>query len=169
MQDITELERRITHALDRIGAGLADLAPQTAAAPAEPDPAMTARLAEAEADLAAERDVTAQLEERLKTARGRHEGREAEMTAEADRLKALLDAMEADRQRLKAVNDALRNANQALREANADGLPDAHLINTAIMTELEALRTVRESDRVELNGIIAALAPIADEEEQANA
>ncbi len=42
-------------------------------------------------------------------------------------------------QRLKRINDQLRQNNQALREANEDGVGDPHLINKAMMTELEAL------------------------------
>lgn len=161
MQDITELERRITAALDRIGSGLDGLyADAPVAAPAgQTEPGGDDAL---KAELEAERALTAQLEERLRTSRDRHDARLAEIEGEVDRVKTLLDAMEQDRQRLKAVNDALRNSNQALREANADGIGDAHLVNTAVMTELDALRAMRDSDRAELNGIITALAPVLE-------
>ena len=170
MQDITELERRITAALDRIGSGLDGLDrvdPTPASPDSDPDAPDPAQIL---ADLEAERAVTAQLEERLRTSRERHDARLVEIEREVDRVKALLDAMEQDRQRLKAVNDALRNSNQALREANADGISDAHLVNTAVMTELDALRAMRDSDRAELNGIITALAPVLEQNgEAANA
>ena len=165
MQDITELQRRIAAALDRIGVGMEGLTADVVAAPdVDPDLPDAAELA---AELEAERAVTAQLEERVRAARDKHEARLAEVEAEADRVKALLDAMEQERQRLKAVNDALRNSNQALREANADGIADAHLVNTAVMTELDALRVMRDSDRAELNGIITALTPVLDRQEEA--
>ncbi|EKE45565.1 hypothetical protein OCGS_0655 [Oceaniovalibus guishaninsula JLT2003] len=155
MHDIAELQRRLAHALDRIGTGLDGLRRDE---PAQPD--TNPELEALRAELEAERATTAQLEERLRAARSRHDEQNAASQSEVERIGKLLAVMEEDRQSLRAANEALRNSNQALREANAEGLSDPHLVNTAILTELDALRTVRSSDRAELDGIIAALAPV---------
>jgi hypothetical protein len=47
-----------------------------------------------------------------------------------------------------------------LRAANETGVGEPHLINKAMMAELEALRAVRSSDRAEVDAIIAELEPI---------
>ncbi|MFZ1337956.1 MAG: hypothetical protein WAS26_02770, partial [Paracoccaceae bacterium] len=75
MQQITELERRISAALERVGKGLdklssrgAPLAPAPAPAPAAPPPVSTGAedAATLRAQLEEERTATAQLQERLK-------------------------------------------------------------------------------------------------------
>lgn len=165
MQDIGELERRITAALDRIGGGLAGLE-RLRPAP-EPDP--PSDLPDAEtlvAELAAEREVVAQLEERIRVLRGREEESGAATDKGAEQMRELVSALEGDRARLKKVNEALRNANQALREANAAGLADPHLVNTSVLTELEALRALRDSDRAELDQILGELAPALEDGSQ---
>ena len=78
MQQITELERRITTALERIGTGLDRLPKGGAPAPSRPHrrrlrrrppppPANRDELAALRAKLEEERTVTAQLQERLKS------------------------------------------------------------------------------------------------------
>ena len=49
--------------------------------------------------------------------------------------------------------------NLALREANGDGLADAHLINKAMLTELESIRASRDADRAEIDAVLAELEP----------
>ncbi|WOI57170.1 hypothetical protein [Palleronia sp. LCG004] len=161
MQDITELQRRITAALDRIGTGLdgITLMEPTEIAPEENDAGDPHELAEA---LEAERTLSSQLQERLQANLKKTHRLESDAAGEIDRLKAQLSAIEEDRARLKAVNDALRNSNEALRAANEAGLADEALVGESVRTELDALRQVRASDRAELDAILAILEPAID-------
>ena len=158
MSDIEEYERRITAALDRIGKALE----------ARPAAAGDEGLAEA---LEAERTANAQLEERVRAIKEKQETTVSALESTVEDLKgevaSLQDAL-ADRdgglQRMRQVNAELRRSNSALREANAAALPDAHLVNTAMMAELEALRAEQAAGAAELNEIAALLEPILAEE-----
>ncbi len=151
MSDITELETRITKALDRIGAGITEL---TAAASGD---------AELEKELAAEREANAQLEERVRAIREKQETTLAALRDEVAGLKDALQSTDTDLQRVKAINAELRNTNAALREANASGLADAALVNSSLSTELDALRILRETDRAEIDRVLSELDPILGE------
>lgn len=155
MQDITELQRRLTGALERIGHGLEALGPVAPpapdAGPAGSDPS------DLEAALAAERELTAQLEERIRTTRDRFETRAADADKELRDVHALLAAVEADRNRLKLVAEALSATCEQLRDVNAKGVADPDLLNDAMTAEIDALRTMRDSDRGELAAIIQLL------------
>ncbi|MGR3758357.1 MAG: hypothetical protein ACU0AT_14125 [Tranquillimonas sp.] len=163
MNDIAELERRITAALDRIGAGIEGLARPAPATPPQPEedgPVARALLAELET----EREVTAQLEERVRAIKDKQDTRLAQMEADLEIAAERLAAVEEDRRRLKHLAAALRQSNQALREANEAGLADPQAIDTAMRIELDALRGLRESDRAELDDILGALAPVLEQE-----
>lgn len=153
MNDITELERRITAALDRIGTGISGISG------ASDSTAETARLREA---LEAEQTVNAQLEERVKAIRDRQEQTVSALEAEVARLREAVGQHQTELQRLKRIGTQLRQNNVALREANQQGVGDAHLINKAMLTELDALRTTREADRTELDAILGALKPLLE-------
>jgi chromosome segregation ATPase len=155
MSDLSELEGRITAALERVGRGIEALSKQ----PEVPalDEAEVTRLKEA---LEAEKAANDQLEERLRAVHDKHEGYLASLGARAGEA-------EAEVERLRKVNAKLRQTNRALRAANAEGLGDASLINDAMAAELDALRALRDSDRAELDGLIAELTPLT--EERANA
>lgn len=172
MNDISDLQRRLGQALDRIAEGLdgveARRAPELTLDTAE-DTGPTPEMAALQAELEAEREVTAQLEERVRALRESQDGRVAELEAALADLQAKLAPLQAERQRLKGVNAALRKSNQALRTANQAGLPDAAAINQSMADELDAIRAVQESDSAELNGILADLAPILKEAEAQNA
>ncbi|MBJ3761871.1 hypothetical protein ILP92_03805 [Maribius pontilimi] len=163
MQDITELQRRLAAALERIGAGLDGLTAVPDAAEASEDEGPQLDAGQLAADLEAERALVAQLEERLAANRDKSKATADNLQAKLDALQAQLSAMEEDRGRLKAVNDALRDSNQALREANEAGVGDGALINTAMQTELDALRQVRQSDRAELDAVLGLLAPALED------
>lgn len=151
MSDLTDLESRISAALDRVARASERL---VATAPeSDIDPDMVARLKEA---LEAEKTANAQLEERVRAIRERQD---AQVEAVGERA----GQAEAEIARLRHVIENLRKNNQALRDAAADGMVDPSLINSALLSELEALRALRESDRAELDGIIAELSPIAQE------
>lgn len=157
MSDITELERRITAALERIGAGLAGL---ERADPERPDPAQHEALRDA---LEAERTANAQLNERVKAIRERQESHVARLESRATETKLRLQSLEAELDQLRAVNAHLRDTSAALRAANAQGLGDADAIDRAMQAELDALAKLRASDRAELEAIVAELAPLAEQ------
>jgi len=181
MSDISELERRIHAALDRIGAGLeslgragaVDAAGMAAMAgpegtgdvpPAPPDSDEATRLAE---ELAAEREANLQLEERVKAIREKQETTVARLEREVSALREELAGHSAAMQKIRRVNAQLRENNRALREANAGGLAEPHLINKSMLAELDALRSAREADRAELDEILGELAPLVDGGEHA--
>lgn len=185
MSQIEELQSRLTAAMDRIGAGLENVA--AAAATPEPE-APEPGLAEA---LEEEKLANAQLQERLKAIKGRHQEEleavkaahaeelaalraeaealraEASDTAEMDRLQGEVAAqgeamarLDMDLQRLRQSNDQLRASNELLRQANEEGVGDPHLINKAMLSELESLRAARAADAAEAGTVLARLEPL---------
>ncbi len=174
MDDIAELERRITTALMRIGQAVEEIgmteAPAPVPEPAHPPPAPVATLADgvAEAEIARlnealdeERMLAAQLNERLRTVRDRESVERIALQTEGDRLMKLLDVQGLEMQRLKKTVSALRELVRTLTEAQQTGQIEPHLINKAMLTELEALRALRSAEAAELDEIIAALDPLA--------
>lgn len=159
MSDISELERRITAALDRAGQAMDRLAASSSSEPSESD-GDDANLA---AELEAERMANAQLEERVRAIKEKQETNVTGLEAEVTRLRGSVESRDGELQRMKSVNAELRASNQALREANANGLADPHLVNKSMMSELESLRASRAADRAELDDILATLEPALKE------
>ena len=163
MSDIQDLQGRILSAMDRIGFGIDALVERAAVAP-------DAGLAEA---LEEERLANAQLEERLRAVHSRHEDELAALRAELDRgaeveaLKAELGSLnevmaqlETDNARLRQANDQLRASNGALREANQEGVGEPHLINQAMLAELEGMRADRAAEAAHAAAILSRLEPL---------
>lgn len=177
MSDIAELERRIAAALDRIRVGIEQVQPPSAMVPPAPEepetpeapmatpemPADTGRLAALEAQLAEEKMVNAQLEERVRVLKERQDTKLAELQDINERNKARMVKIDRDLQRLRHVNAELRDLNSQMRAALSDGLAEPHLINKAMMAELDALRAVRAADVAEVDAILDALTPIVEE------
>jgi chromosome segregation ATPase len=151
MTDGSELERRIHAALDRIAA-----AGDALSAPAEGGGDLASALE-------AERAANAQLEERVRAIRDRQETVVGRLEREVADLKAALAGRDATVQKVRRMNGLLRKTNRALRAANAGNVADAELINGALEAELQALRTLQETDRAELDEIIATLEPVVRE------
>ncbi|MFN6924292.1 MAG: hypothetical protein ACK4P8_01430 [Tabrizicola sp.] len=156
MQDIAELEQRITAALERIGKGLDRLsaapprpAPQAAAAPGA-DAALRAQLEE-------EKSLTAQLQERLRNLKERES--KGDLQAKIDKLTQQLDVQGLELQRMRRTAETLREQLAALRAAQAEGVVEAQLINKAMAAELDALRAIRLTETAEIDDILAALEP----------
>lgn len=151
MSDISELESRITSALDRIARGLEglDASEDTQDATQEVE-----RLTQA---LEEERTLTAQLEERVKAIKDKLDARVQGLDKAMAEARASVTAMDTELQQLRDVNEKLRASNVALRDANAAGLADADLINTALQTELEALRASRAADAAEVSAVLGQL------------
>lgn len=162
MGNIEELQSRITAAMDRIGAGVEALAQKGGGS--------DAALADA---LEEEKLANAQLKERLRALNQKHfdemERLQAQI-AEAGSLDQIREEMQAqsrtmarldsDIQRLRQANDQLRASNAALREANEQGVGEPHLINKAMLAELEGLRAARATDAAEAAAILAKLEPM---------
>jgi chromosome segregation ATPase len=170
MSDIAELERRIAAALDRIGSGVEGLSAESGNAEAEArdeDIAEISRLSDA---LAAEKDANAQLEARVKDLREKQDTVIGALQDEVQKLRDEMTRHDSELHRIKRVNDQLRANNSSLREANEAGVSDPHLINKAMLSELEALRVSHEADRAEMDAILDELKPLVlDDQESADA
>ena len=156
MSDIAELERRITAALERIGTGVDSLGTASGAV----DESEVIALKEA---LEAEKLANAQLEERVSAIKQKQETTITEMEARIATLSKDLSRQEADAKKLLTVNAQLRESNDELRASNESGVGDAHLINKAMQTDLEALRATRKADLAELETIMDELKPLIGE------
>lgn len=152
MTEIADLERRITAALDRIGTGLGGI----------DGGASSSELDEMRDALSAEKVASAQLEERVKTLHDGHDTRVKELETQLDGLKSSAHEATSEVQKLRRTNQDLQTSLQALREASTTGV-EPHLINQVMMTELEGLRSVRDTDRAELDEILGALSPMLGE------
>lgn len=164
MSDITELERRITAALDRIGAGLdgigGDSGGPNAQAAAELD-AAKAQIAELSQALDDEKTVSAQFEERLKAVREKNERRNFAMEIQVQEHQQATAKLDKDLQRLRRAAEDLRASNLQLREAMVAGVAEPHLINKAMLAELETLRATRSVEIAQADAVLAALEPLA--------
>lgn len=136
MQDIVELERRLTAAIGRIGAGVDRLSAVEPvvqdSASRDEDAAEIARLNEA---LDEERMANAQLNERLRVLSAREEASGGQAAAENDALKA----------QLAAQGDEIATLRRVLAEAGK---------------EIAALRAARAEEAGEMAEIAAALEPL---------
>jgi chromosome segregation ATPase len=175
MQDIAELERRITAALERIGTGL-----DRARAAPPPPPVIAAPTTGNEALLRAELDeermLNAQLQERIKVITAREAAlreakpveqkpahvpvAQAQLEARIDKMTRQLDVQGLELQRMRKVTVQLREQLARLREAAEAGTTEPHLINKAMMAELDALRAARAGEVAELDEILSELSPL---------
>lgn len=166
MSQIDELQSRLTVAMERIGAGVTSLAEREAAVVSDPG---------LEKALEEERLANAQLEERLRALKAQHDDEitalRAKLSASSDldAVKAQLEAqaetmgrLDMDVQRLRLANEQLRQSNGVLREANENGVGEPHLINKAMLAELEGLRAARATDVAEVGAVLAKLQPLLE-------
>ncbi|MDF3413483.1 hypothetical protein HKX54_03360 [Sulfitobacter sp. M57] len=151
MSNIDELQRRITKAMDRVASGLDKIG----TGPTGPDPETLQALEE-------ERTANAQLTERVRTLKSRSEDELAQMRARVKEGEARMAQLDVDLQRVRRANAQLTEACEALQAANAEGVGDPHLINKAMLAELEGLRAARASDVAETSAILSALTPLLD-------
>ena len=158
MSDLAEMERRLRAALERIGAGIDQLADQPPVA--APPPGAADEIARLQEMLAAERQARAEAEAEREALRLPPEG-----GAEVERLMRQVDAQSLDNQRLRASVASLREEVRRLSETMAQGVEDAALINHAMQAELEALRAQRASETTEMADILAELDRIVQAEE----
>ncbi len=163
MSDVSELETRISDALERIRTGLTTLDAQPVVEP-EQSAATDAEVEVLTTKLDEEKTVNAQLEERVKLLKERQDGKLAELESNVEAGRARSARMDRELQRLRQVNAELRDINSKLREAVSAGVSEPHLINKAMLAELEALRATRASDAAEMDAILQELTPIIEQE-----
>ena len=163
MSELPELETRIMTALERIKAGIAT---QSAPAPVNDvdTSALEAQVAELTNKLDEEQTANAQLEQRVKLLKERQDGKLAELESNVDAGRARSSRMDRELQRLRQVNAELRDINGQLREALTEGVSEPHLVNKAMLAELEALRATRAADAAEMDAILEELTPIIERE-----
>lgn len=152
MDNISEYERRITAALDRAAQALDKLSAG--------EGGDTEAL---KSELEAERVANQQLEERVRAIKETQDETVKQLEATVADLKKALAARDAEMQQLRSVNEELRTSNGALRAANAEGVGDAELVNSAMVTEIESLRAARAAERAEIDEILATLEPVLKE------
>lgn len=161
MADIDELERRVRAALDRIAAGVETMGSGAAVDNTEAE--------ELRAALEDERLANAQLEERIRALKEKLEEADGARNAALDTQRRATAALDAELQKLRRANELLRDSNAALRAANAEGVGEPHLINKAMLAELESIRAARAADSAEAKALMAALEPIlADAQKEAS-
>ncbi len=157
MNDLSEYERRIGAALDRIGQVVAVARPAAGAAAHQGD---VAALQDA---LDAERTANAQLTERVRAIKDKQETMVAVLERNVARLTQQLDAQGRELHRQKRLNAQMMDTNRALSDAARTGVTEPHLVNKAMMTELEALRASRAADVAEMDEILSELKPLIGE------
>jgi len=141
MAEIAELEGRITAALDRIRQGLDGMT----AAPSGGD--------DLQQLLDDEKLANTQLQERVTSLSGKVKAAESAL----EDMRAKLAEVTRESGRLLEVNRRLTENSEALREANTQGIGDAHLVNKAMMAELDALRAARGTEIAEIEAILSDL------------
>jgi chromosome segregation ATPase len=166
MQDIAELERRLTAALERIDRGVAGLA-----APPEPSAEPSAFLPESDfaklnEDLDEERMLNAQLTERLRVVNDKYNAEKAALTAEISDLNAQLSDQSSELNALRETVAQLTNDLDDLRSMAEHGVTEPEFINHTLQTEVETLRVARADEAAALDDIIAALTPLVTKAEQ---
>ncbi len=157
MDELADLDRRIAAALGRIAAGLDRLAEAPAPAPV----AEEGELARLREELEAERAANAQLAERLRAVKAREGAAEAGLEERVAQLTRQLDVQGLEIHRMRKSTIQLRDALRSLREQQ-EGMVEPHLINKAMLAELEALRAQRSSEAAELAEILGELAPLLE-------
>jgi len=165
MTQIDELERRIAAAMDRIGAGAAALgqgAQGGSETGSEPQ-ADTEEVTQLRRMLEDERLANAQLEERVRGIRESEEDRFSTLEVQVEKARVTMQNLDGELQRLRKATKMLRDSNAALREAHAAGVSEPHLINKAMLAELESLRASRAADVAESRAILDTLEPLLAE------
>jgi predicted nucleic acid-binding Zn-ribbon protein len=157
MSETDDYRDRIGQAFARIGEALERL---------EPVPVHRIDPAEVEAlkrELADERVVQAQLEERIRGLKDKHDKRVAEFEAAMATERERMAALDHELQRLRQSNADLRDVVGQLRAALAEEVSEPELVNRAMVAEIEALRATRAADLAEIEAVYDSLRPLIGE------
>lgn len=159
MSTVSDLERRLSRALDRI-------AKLTEALPANAQHASGAADQETlRKELEAERAKSAQLAERVSALRQRQESAFATLERRVARMTEQLDLQSLEMLRLKKANTKLIEANRQLREGHEAQVIEPSTINRSLVAELEALRAERAAEAAEMEDVLGELKPLISQEE----
>ena len=162
-EDIEELNSRIMAAMDRVAKGVEALG----GTDAQEVDALKQELEE-------EKQANAQLSERVRVLGERQEQALETLQSKASAAQDRVSALDSEVQKLRQANERLIKMCTALRDANTEGVGEAHLINQSVIAELEAIRTMRNAEMAEADEIISALMPLVqnaisgDETKEAN-
>lgn len=121
-----------------------------------------------------EKQANAQLTERVRVLGERQEQALETMQTKAAAAEDRVSALDVELQKLRQANQRLVKMCTALRDANAEGVAEAHLINQSMIAELEAIRAMRSAEMAEADEIISALTPLlqnaagADDQKEAH-
>ncbi len=159
MSDISELESRITAALDRIAWSVENGLDQ----PANMPTAVPTAAPSGDSDLAEELEIERTTNQKLSAASAENVAQIERLEVRVSRLADKLEQTETENKRLENVIETLSQNNDALREANAAYQGDADSADAGANAQLEHLRALRDADRGELDDIMAELAPIVKE------
>ena len=149
MADISELENRISAAMDRIAYSVETISNT----PAAPD-----------ADMVEELEIERATNARLAESGQQNLARIERLETRLARLNDKLEFLDTENKRLQAVMGALRDTNKQLRAANAAGEAAPDAINAAVEAENDALQAARAADLAELDDIIGEIAPLVQKE-----
>lgn len=170
-EDIAQYEARLQAAFGRIAAGMAKWPEAGATAEAVPEEVseaapepQTGELEALRSELEDERTANAQLNQRVRQIKSRHEETVAELEAQLAAALERADAAEQATDKVRRTSEEMRKIMGEIEAAAQDGAVDAHLINRAMMAELEAMRAERTADAAEIADIMSALAPLVEEE-----
>ena len=177
MSDISVLEQRLAAALRRISTATEALPKAFMVGASSSNFDLThsgsqnsdaTALAEVRSRLtAASSKLTAQekkIEELVQALEDSREKQASPIRIEDSQSNLLADAfseLEIDLSQLTQSNRQLRAANQNLRDANAEGLSDAGLINSGLQSEIDSLSAERAAEKAQLQVLIAALSKAA--------
>ncbi len=153
MSELAELEQRLMAALDRIEAA----AEKTPAASDGVDPEEVNRLKAALDDAERARETA---EAQLHDLREQHSQTFDQLEESLNAQRKTTTALDSELQRLRQVNKLLEDNNRALRQACETGQVDAALINQAMLAELESMRTLRATEKAEIEAAMAAIEPL---------
>ena len=159
MSNVSDLERRLSRALDRITKAAQKLAVTPEAAAPESDHETLSK------QLAAERAKNAALSERVNAVRQRQESSFASLERRLARMTEQLDLQSLEMLRLKKANTKLIEANRQLRESHEAQVIEPSTINRSLVAELEALRAERAAEAAEMEDVLGELKPLISPED----
>ena len=114
------------------------------------------------AELEAEKQAKAQLEERVKALKERQDTVVADLTAKVDAAKSQAVVFEEKLEDLRIRFVDLSESAQKLRIAAVSGVTEPDLINRAVMAELDAVKALRTAEAEEVGAILNELKPIIE-------
>ena len=195
MSEISDLESRISAAMDRIGRGLeglkaasddvtedqsgADAALADAQGSLEREKAhaaelqarieeLEAALEAAKADAQSARDAASEAAEEAAETRAQESGEtdEAEEALDLEENRDILNQLASRLRRMRRTSRMLRASNLEMRDAMKAQLPDATLVDQSLKAELEDLKAMRAAELAEMKAVNAALRPMLAQPEK---